>query len=763
MFMSFSCWAKDVIPVPQQVSLSPNSNTQQISVSWYGGEATTFDLLILRTEFNVTVFYETLTVVADEASGRHEFNWTSAEPLECTSLSVKVRSRRNDRPTSESMLVYPQDKIVPAGSNITFCCIIGEGKSFGSFHFISETLNVTRLSRRAYAATVYNPKASPTYGYNAYCRGLAQSEISGAVLFVGYPPLLTDFICETQDLISAVCHWTEARNTHLFAKRLKTRYSINGRNCLCNPLGEYSLTDTADVRTRVVPLPPEELNTVASARNTTVRWQWRHSQYSCSLLFVKWSSHPAMKNKGELTRLRTFSGVGLRSVVLLDLYPYEEYSVKVRCGAQQNFWRWGNWSKTISFRTDCDTPSTPDVWMWMNSDGTGEILWKPFEPRKSNGPIVSYEVTLWSPDDNTRHTQIVPPDTFTMPVNLSGITVNNNSKVIASVVAKNPAGLSPPASINLPLHVTNLETITKVDFREGAFPLSWESDANSSCGYVVEWHEASCLRDCPVEWIQVGEENTNVSVKSDAFEPGVRYYFSLYSCSSEAPKLLKRWQGYTRELTPSSTIQLSTKQQDSDILITWSEIPTSHQRGFLLGYNVYLNNGSQLIPLASLSSQENREDTGGTASITLEPYADWLILEILATLGVTSLALIVVTFICYKKRKWVKGAFYPDIPEPKLPSDWSTPQSTLDVKPLPHSMVHIVEKPEWDSSKDVLVVIPEEDENDEGQGIRDEPVDTDESTSLRYYNQVVDERPIRPVTQTLPIPLRHHWIPDAQM
>lgn len=66
------------------------------------------------------------------------------------------------------------------------------------------------------------------------------------------------------------------------------------------------------------------------------------------------------------------------------------------------------------------------------------------------------------------------------------------------------------------------------------------------------------------------------------------------------------------------------------------------------------------------------------------------------------------------------------------------------MKPSSNSVVHIVEKPEWDSSKEMLVVIPEEDEDDEGQRIGDEPVDTDEPTSIRYYNQVVDERPIRP-------------------
>lgn len=56
-------------------------------------------------------------------------------------------------------------------------------------------------------------------------------------------------------------------------------------------------------------------------------------------------------------------------------------------------------------------------------------------------------------------------------------------------------------------------------------------------------------------------------------------------------------------------------------------------------------------------------------------------------------------------------------------------------------MVHIVEEPEWDSSKEKLVVIPEEDEE---QAVHDEPVDTDEPMSIRYYSQVVDVRPIRP-------------------
>lgn len=67
-------------------------------------------------------------------------------------------------------------------------------------------------------------------------------------------------------------------------------------------------------------------------------------------------------------------------------------------------------------------------------------------------------------------------------------------------------------------------------------------------------------------------------------------------------------------------------------------------------------------------------------------------------------------------------------------------QGPLDVKPSPHSMVHIVEKSNWDLSKEMLVVIPEEDEEEDRQRMEDEPADTDEPSSLRYYNQVVRPR-----------------------
>ncbi|XP_026178468.1 LIF receptor subunit alpha a isoform X2 [Mastacembelus armatus] len=791
----------DVLHVPQQLSLSPNMYTQQLSISWLGGPATTFDLMIFRTEFNETVFYDTVSVTVNQVTGRHQWNWTSAVPLECASLSIKIRSRDgettskwsnteilqgSDHASNKKSQMFPQDKVQPVGANTTFCCIMGQGKGFGRIHYGTAVMKATQISTQSYAVTVVNQGPSSSTGTNVFCLDDSSEPLTGAVVFVGYPPLPSDFVCETHDLISAVCQWTVGRDTHLTGKR-KTHYSVNNRQCTeesrqqkqkkCrvpqwegnwtlvaeNRLGQYSLTDSAELSHRVNPVAPANLSCSAHAWNATVRWHWKYSSYSSLALDcqVKLSSHGSCRNY-------TFSGVGLQSVFLSDLYPDEEYSVQVRCGAQQNFWKWGTWSEPFSFKTSTYVPDAPDVWMWMNKDNTGQLVWKPLTRRQSHGQITSYIVTLWSLEEKLNYMEIFVPDT-SVPINLTQITAfSSDSKVIASVAAKNVEGLSQPATVVIPLHLTDVDppAVSRAVYLDRGFPLSWQSNANATCGYVVEWYDATCVWDCHVEWMKVAAGNTNVSMESENFQPGVRYNFSLYSCSSEAPELLQRWQGYMQELVPSSSVSLSTTQEGADVLLTWGEIPVVSTRGFLLGYNIYIRSGAQLTLLANLPDPQSRsytvkglsmgtykftvkaftsagEDTGTTASITLEPY-NWLILEILASLGVTALFLVVVTLICYKKRNWVKKAFYPDIPEPKLPGDWSRTQGPLDVKPSPHSIVHIVEKPEWDSSKEVLVVIPEEDEDEEGQGIGDEPVDTDEPTSLRYYNQVVDDRPIRP-------------------
>lgn len=81
--------------------------------------------------------------------------------------------------------MYPQDRIVPVGANTTFCCILGENKTFGEMRYGNTVMNATRLSRRSYATTVVHQKQSGSSGDNIICYYRPKSDLKGAVVFVG--------------------------------------------------------------------------------------------------------------------------------------------------------------------------------------------------------------------------------------------------------------------------------------------------------------------------------------------------------------------------------------------------------------------------------------------------------------------------------------------------------------------------------------------------------------------------------------------------
>lgn len=91
----------------------------------------------------------------------------------------------NDLPSNEKFQMYPSERIVSVGDNSTFCCIVGESKTFGEIRNGNTVMNATRLSRRSYATTVVHQKESVPSGDNIYCFDSTNSAITGTVFFVG--------------------------------------------------------------------------------------------------------------------------------------------------------------------------------------------------------------------------------------------------------------------------------------------------------------------------------------------------------------------------------------------------------------------------------------------------------------------------------------------------------------------------------------------------------------------------------------------------
>ncbi|TTM35975.1 Leukemia inhibitory factor receptor [Bagarius yarrelli] len=145
------------------------------------------------------VHNETVYVEADSKKNSRDWLWHSAVPLECTSRSVRIRARHADAVSKWSPLLtvpgkdvpdqpeaqmFPQDRVLEVGGNVTVCCITPEGVAFSGLGYGKQSLAVNRLSRRTYSATITELQKSHYTGSNAVC--LSDTGIlTGTVLFIG--------------------------------------------------------------------------------------------------------------------------------------------------------------------------------------------------------------------------------------------------------------------------------------------------------------------------------------------------------------------------------------------------------------------------------------------------------------------------------------------------------------------------------------------------------------------------------------------------
>ncbi|XP_053336944.1 LIF receptor subunit alpha a [Clarias gariepinus] len=781
------------LTVPQNVSVQKDLQSQTLKLSWRS-DASLFDVEVYLTELMELVLNESVWVEPNPQTGNRDWLWRSAVPLECTSHSIRLRARHMDAVSQwsplltfrgmdvsdlPSPLMYPQDSILEVGGNVTVCCIIPNNTNIRLMYGTRE-LVVTRLSPRSYSATITNLQKSSYTGTNAVCYS-ETTMLTGTVLFIGHPPGDEGLQCETRDLQTAECRWSKGRDTGYQKRDLLTKYTLNNRSCTVdrierrpcrserwetswtlvarNPLGTVQLSDSAPMDQRIRLLAPTSVMSEVEAWEARVRWNWTVDAYRTLDLLCE-----VQLESGGHAHTRNYTGRGLSSVVLDRLRPDTGYSFSIRCASLHYFWRWGDGSAPYSLHTLTDRPKAPDMWVWRTSETTGQVTWKALSRRDSHGALTAYEVSQRDREGDGWTTVSLPPTVSSAP-----ITLSNSSDVTVAVAARNSAGLSERSTLVVPQYTADSElSVPELvsNGGEGGLTVSWNVEQNATQGYVVEWVPSCCPAHsvCLVQWERVSSSNSSAVVQSESLDPGVQYTLSVFALLPEASVLLRRYHAYGQEQVPPQSVgALSARQSGSDVVLTWTPVPVCEQRGFVLGHTVYMSDASVLNLIANLtdplsSSYTVRgvslgtykfavrsytsagEGLESTVSIMTESDTNMMLVEILVSLGVMSLCLAIITTVCYKKREWVKKAFYPEIPGPKLTGDWSAPTGPLNLKPPAHSLVHIVESPD----KEGLVTVPggQEDghRDDEGDNQNVElDTDSDDPALLRYYNQLVSD------------------------
>ncbi|XP_058164039.1 leukemia inhibitory factor receptor isoform X2 [Dasypus novemcinctus] len=738
---------------PEILNLSADFPTSTLHLKWNDKGSrfphhsnVIWEIKILRKKSMELVKLVTHNTTLNGEDTVHHWSWTSDMPLECAPHYVRIRCYIDDlhfsgrkewsdwspvknmswSPGSRTK-VFPQDKVILVGSNITFCCVTQE--QVVSAQIGNKMCPLIHLDGKNVAISIHNISASASSGTNVIFT--TETDIVGAVIFAGYPPDIPQNLnCETRDLKEIICTWDPGRSTELVGPR-STDYSLyesfSGKNVkfkrvedsinesyqlffhmipdqeiynftlnAYNPIGRSESTILVNITKKVYPRTPTSFK-VKDTNSTAVTLSW-HLPGNFAKINLLCQIEITKTNSMEELNV-TIKGVenSVYLVTVGKLSPYTTYIFRVRCSTE-TFWKWSKWSNGKQHLTTEAIPSKgPDTWREWSSDGKNLIIyWKPLPINEANGKILSYNISC-SSDEETQSLSEIPD-----PQHKAEIQLSKNDYII-SVVAKNSVGLSPPSKIaSMEIPNDDLKIEQTVGIRNGIF-LTWNYDPNMTCDYVIKWCNSSRSEPCLMDWKKVPSNSTEALIESDQFQPGVRYHFFLYGCRNQGYQLLRSIIGYIEELAPIVAPNFTVEDTSADsILVKWQDIPVEELRGFLRGYLFYFEKGergtSKMRDLESgrsdikvknitdLSQKTLRiADLQGKTSyhLVLRAYTDGgvgpeksmfvvtkensvgLIIAILIPVAVAVIVGVVTSILCYRKREWIKETFYPDIPNPE--------------------------------------------------------------------------------------------------
>ncbi|XP_028658221.1 LIF receptor subunit alpha a [Erpetoichthys calabaricus] len=551
-----------------------------------------------------------------------------------------------------------------------------------------------------------------------------------------------------------------------------------------NELGESEATDEMILEQRVCPKEFKSVKVMfVSSRDARVSLSWEDSYENIITLLCQVQ---LQTNDGHLDmRNYTLAGpAGQHFLINLDhLDPFTVYNFQVRCSSADYFWKWNNWTPAMTFQTKEEASSKAlDVWRKIKDTGSGIILtvvWKPLSRSEANGIITNYEITIKDLFNN-RTEQLISVsgdlNTSTVPLGYSKYTV--------LVTANNSAGLSPVSEFSVST-LTDFENMPSIAYsRGGYFNLSWPQSNNVTCGYVVEWYAFMDQQMYNLQWMKFPSNLSEAKISSDTFEGGILYHFNIYGCTDQNHFLIMEQVGYSLELAPSHAVKFKVlSTTSSSVTLEWKSLPIEYQCGFIRGYVIYYmqqvkSNGSiarsgspgekwinitdpdirnwTVTQLKSTNYQftvtaytDGGESPREMVFVSLNDNSVGLILAILIPLGAMAVFTLLVSVFCYKKRKWVKDTFYPEIPKPEINgSDWPVNErlpgnSTLEVQPCMVNGVQIIESMHGEKDAEILDICKVETISSNNSQIEEDSSESESinHTVVSYYPQIVDDAP----------------------
>nr|XP_006139540.1 LOW QUALITY PROTEIN: oncostatin-M-specific receptor subunit beta [Pelodiscus sinensis] len=638
--------------LPTFLNVSKNLPLQRLLVEWDVSDLAhklelemVFDIQVSRSEEMNFVWTEYYNTTLSKLNKTLHWSWDSELPLECMSHSVRIRSMVNDErfykvwsrwshwetvlglDTSDDSTpyIFPEEKVVEEGSNVTFCCIGGKDNKIEYFLFNSNDYYypASNTSQRNLVITVSKVLTACSFSSKG------NKKYGATLLFVGkLPDEPKDISCYTQDMSTLTCTWNPGASTYLYGTYSTKYHMFEGfsKRTFCsqeaahdqehlycswaidqqmiynltltaqNLLGKRSANFVLHVAHRVYPFPPFDLSVdQMKATEVTLYWSMKPKNKAIKLLCQIENQHPS--GQVDLHNSSIVQSNSYPHITLGGLQPYTSYAFRMRCGATHHFWKWSKWSKTLQFRTNEAAPSGKlDFWRDVTPVLGGRnvtLFWKPSPDFRANGGGISFEIT-W---ENLEKASEPEHSSISALHNSTTISIDNHSYKI-SIATKNNINSSLPSVIIISSATDNgtEENIDHTDLEEervngtvNGIYISWNA-TNAFDGYIVDWCNFPRSQHCDFQWKRFGFNTSSCLINSAAFKPGVRYSFRVYGSLANEAFLLEKKVGYADELAPSRNPQVEITELTSyTVTLTWHSYPINEsQPGFIRGYHVYV-------------------------------------------------------------------------------------------------------------------------------------------------------------------------------
>ncbi|KAK2493742.1 hypothetical protein MC885_012405 [Smutsia gigantea] len=630
------------LPVtPDSLTVSISSTHQRLHLQWnvhnlpYREFKMIFQIEISRINTSNVIWVENYSTTVRRTRTLH-WSWESELPLECAIHFVRIRGVVDDakipKPRfwshwsswekvdvrsslgEDPLSVFPKDKLVEEGSNVTICYVSRSHQNNISCFLDGVQIHGDQLDPNVCAFTLNNVPFVRETGTNFHCE-MNQGEVpKGIVLFVS--KVLEepkDFSCETQDFRALNCTWDPGSDTGL-TKHPSQSYtlfeSFSGKKTLCkhknwcnwqvtqhsqevynftlvaeNYLRKRSVNTVFTLAHQVRPMNPFNVSFKnVHATEATMTWKAHSIGNNFTLL-----CQVELNSEGKVIQQHNVSVKVNGEYLLSELKPDTKYVTRVRCANANHFWKWSEWIGQNLITSEAAPSEAPDVWREVKSVPgcrTVTLFWKPLSKWHANGKILFYNVVIENLGEPSKLKLLSIP----APANGTELTLDQGSYQI-HITANNSVGTSPASVIVIPGDLGNKEVEEeRVKGTEDGFSLSWKPQSGDVVGYLVEWCDHPRDPLCDLQWENLGPNTTSTIISSDAFRPGVRYNFRVYGISTERiAYLLEKKTGYSQELAPSvSPRVLLSNLTSHSFILSWKDHATESQPGFIQGYHVYM-------------------------------------------------------------------------------------------------------------------------------------------------------------------------------